>query len=100
MYYLFSRLSKCQIKIDQIDQGTIGEGVVVLSKRDLVVELEQTAQDALIIGIEEGRMMEEDQTIITPHITPEIEIVEDLYHMILIEAMMHRCCNIRVLTIH
>ena len=86
MLFFFFRLPKCQIKTDQIDQETIGEGVVVLSKRDLVAELEQAAQDTPITVIEKGGMME-DLIIITPQIIPEIEIAEDLYHMILIEVM-------------
>ena len=83
---LFFRLPKCQIKIDQIGLETIGEGVVVPSMRDLVAELEEAARDTHITETEEEGMME-DLTIITPQTILEIEIAEDLYHMILIEVM-------------
>ena len=54
--------------------------------RDLVAELEEAARDTHIIETEEEGMME-DLTIITPQTILEIEIAEDLYHMILIEVM-------------
>ena len=65
--------------------------------RDLVAELEQAAQDTPITMIEEGGIME-DLITIPPRTIPETEKAEDLYHMILTEAMiqMHRCCNIKV----
>ena len=54
--------------------------------RDLVAELEEAARDTHITETEEEGMME-DLTIITPQTILEIEIAEDLYHMILIEVM-------------
>ena len=57
-----------------------------MSMRGLVAELEEAAQDTPITVIEKGGMME-DLIIITPQTIPEIEIAEDLYHMILIEVM-------------
>ena len=88
---LFFRLPKCQIKIDQTGLETIGEGVVVPSMRGLVAELEEAARDTHITETEEEGMME-DLTTITPQTTLEIEIAQDLYHMILIEVMtlIHR----------
>ena len=92
---LFFRLPKCQIKIDQIGLETIGEGVVVMSMRGLVAELEEAARETHITEIEEEGMME-DLKITTPQTILEIEIAEDRYHMILIEVMtlIHQTCNL------
>ena len=54
--------------------------------RGLVAELEEAARDTHITETEEEGMTE-DLKITTPQTTPEIEIAEDLYHMILIEVM-------------
>ena len=86
LFFLFSRLTKCQIKTDKTGLETIGEGVVVPSMRGLVAELEEAARDTHLTETEaEG--MTEDLKIPTPQTTLEIEIAEDLYHMILIEVM-------------
>ena len=54
--------------------------------RGLVAELEEAARDTHITETEEEGMTE-DLKITTPQTTLEIEIAEDLYHMILIEVM-------------
>ena len=57
-----------------------------MSMRGLVAELEEAARETHITEIEEEGMME-DLIITTPQTILEIEIAEDLYHMILIEVM-------------